>query len=209
MMIQSDLRFLLPIQAEQKIIILGYYPDLAEAISSASCTTIQIITPKNPPQVRPESAQTYRALIDARHGRLPFATASADHIIAPIAHEHKSIAAIVAEISRILRPGGWFLCGIHQTNKLNWLSSSANAVQTLLRHPEFNQATLYGAYPGLHRPRYMIPLTSSGPALHFFQRLFVPRSPQGLHAQRLAVLLVRFGLQRILFNDLGFVAQRI
>ena len=206
MLIQTDLRFLLPIQPEQTIIILGHYASLAEAISSANSTVINFLLSTQ--EFNPGSAHLHQALIVDERWPLPLTRASADHIIAPIIPQHQAIAMLLDEASRILKPGGWFFFGIHSPSPVNRLPFISSMLRILLQRQDFHQAMLYGAYPGLKRPRYLIPLVSSGSAYHFYQRIFVPRSSRGLLAQRLAVLLARLGLQRILFNDFGFIAQR-
>lgn len=220
--VQSDLRFLLPIQAGQQVAIFGHAPELVDAIATAGITPINVLPGDCADKNDNGRAHVYHAAT-AYQQPLPLVSASVDHVLMPVLVDQQP-EWIIGEVARVLKPGGWFFLGISNAQGWQrlclWLgrwkeqsktqpSSSIRAYRRLLKKKRLNVLNCYGVYTDLKHPRYLVPLEIPGAAHHFFEQIIVPYSWQAAVGQRLAVFLTQIGRQQLLFKDFGFVAQRI
>ncbi len=220
---QADLCFLLPLRAGQCAAIFGSAPYLASAVASEDVKTLQVIPVRNanvPPDE--DDAIWYRDL--TADSRKCLASASLDHVFI-LEPGNTCPRALLAEVARLLKPGGWFFLGVQNTERLHRfrmadsrrgrsierdkrLSLSLRRCRSLLKQNNLVFVETYGIHADLDEPRYLVPLESAAVARHFFAQMFAPVTPSASLIWRFAPLLATIGLQRILFRDLGIIARR-
>ena len=208
--VQADLRFLLPIQANQQVAIWGYIPELVEAISDAQahCT---LILPLTQPAAAAEGPYDQVLLKDKS---LPLAQASMDHVFIPQLATTEA-SWLINEVKRVLKPGGWLFIGVRNRFSLYQMgfkqkqryALTLGKLQHLFALPEWEIKQCYGVHEDLQSPQFLISLANPETARYFYDQIFMPHSQTGAWAQRLALRLSKMGGQRFLFRDLGLVAQ--
>ena len=211
--VQADLRFLLPVKAEQQGAILGYVPELVEAIMAASahCTLLPTDEPARSLQASPVYDQR-----QITGESLPLKTASMDHFFVP---QLASAAAswLLPEVTRVLRPGGWLFLGVCNRFSLHQVrlrqqgdyALTLSKLKGLFSADQWQNMECYGVHEDLQSPQYLVSLATPGMAHYFYDQLFIPYSQTAAWGQRLALHLSQMGGQRFLFKDLGLVAQRL
>lgn len=211
--VQADLRFLLPVQAEQQVAILGYVPELVEAITDASahCTLLLADEP-----VKASQALSVYAQKQITSKSLPLDTASMDHFFVP--QLASALASwLLPEVTRVLRPGGWLFWGVrnsfslHQINlkQQRYHALTFSRLKGLFPANQWQNIQCYGVHENLQSPQYLVPLATPGMTQYFYDQIFIPHSQTAALAQRLALHLSHIGGQRFLFRDLGLVTQHL
>jgi len=213
--VRSDLRFLLPIQPEQKIVVLGNAPEMVEVLNASGYAVINLL-----PDISNDSdGKTCQWNPETRQS-LPIATANIDHVLVPLLI-HQQTDWIFGELTRVLKPGGWLFLGFYGNPILNWIGVvlgkrrmqnkacfSVDVIRNLIMENDCLVLNVYGVYRDLSHPRYLVPLENPGVAYHLFDQFVVPRSWQTEFLRRLAAIMIRLGLQTLVFKDFGLVAQR-
>jgi len=213
--VRSDLRFLLPIQPGQIITVLGKAPELVEILNASGLTILNILDDigngddKKSSRWDPDSLQP-----------LPIDTASVDHVIVPLVI-HQRTDWIFAELTRIVKPGGWLFLGFHgnliwhrigiapgNLKIQNQAYFSVHDMKALVIENSYRVLNIYGVYKDHYHPHYWVPLENPGAAYHLFDQYVVPRTWQKEILRRLAALMIRIGMQNFVFKDFGLVAQR-
>jgi hypothetical protein len=211
--VQADLRFLLPVQAEQQVAIVGYVPELVEAVREVPAYGTLLLTG--------EAVETPPALpaYDQRQieeESLPLRDASIDHLFVP--QLATSMASwLLEEVSRVLRPGGWLFLGVHNRFSLHriWLRQQSqyaltwSGLKEMFPADRWQHVQCYGIHENLQSPQYLVSLTIPEISRYFYEQLFVPHSQVAAWGQRLALGLSRMGSRGFLFRDLGLVAQQL
>lgn len=211
--VRADLRFLLPVQAEQEVAILGYVPELIEAIvaAPAHCTVLLADTPARLSQALPvcERKQITGEI-------LPLSSSSMDHFFIP--QLASAVASwLVPEATRVLRPGGWLFLGVHNRFSLYQvrlrqrtdLALTLSRLKGLFPADQWQNIECYGVHEDLQSPQHLVSLATPGMSQYFYDQIFIPYSQVAAWGQRLALYLSQIGGQRFLFRDLGLVAQRL
>jgi hypothetical protein len=211
---QADLRFLLPLRPGQQVAILGHAPSLAAAVVEERIAPTLIV-----PRPEDGNAGYHCQQANAPTQPLPLAAASIDHILIPRLSPDQA-AWVPDEVARVLKPGGWLFLGVSNAEALQRLrpgklkaadrpgsALSGRSARRLLERSGLMLVTCYGVCDSLEQPDYLVPLEPAGVARHFFDRMYVPHSRPAALSQRLSAGLTALGLQRLLFKDLGLVAQ--
>ena len=211
--VQADLRFLLPVQAEQRVAILGYMPELAEAIKAASAHCTLLLTDES---AKPSQASLIYERKQITGESLPLKSASMDHFFVPLLAS-AVISWLLPEVTRVLRPGGWLFLGVRNRFSLHQirlrqqggLAFTLSRLKGLFPTNQWQNIECYGVHEDLQSPQYLVPLATSGMSQYFYDQVFIPHSQAAAWGQRLALYLSQLGGQRFLFRDLGLVAQRL
>jgi hypothetical protein len=219
--VQSDLRFLLPIQPGHQVTILGHAPELATGIANAGGITTIVLSEDS--YMRDYSSICHQVITN--HYSLPLATASIDHMLIPMI-VHRQAARLYSEVGRVLKPEGWLFLGMRNRISLHSLdfryilqkyksaknrqtSLSVRTCRYLLERNNLRVESYYGVYEDLRHPQYLVSLDHANAAHYFFEQIFTPHSWYGALLQRLAIGLTHLNKQSITFKDIGILAQRV
>jgi hypothetical protein len=200
---QAELRFFLPLAPGQRVGVLGDSKQLLDALA-ADGLEITIIPP--PASLPLETAETGNAINDL------------DHLVIP-EYSSDCYDPCLSRIVQRLKPGGWFLIGIHNSESLyRTFSKKGTVVQhcfslresiVLLGKNDIQTVHCYGVYDELEHPEILVPLDTREAACFFFRNIFMPATRFAAWTRPIAVLLASIGLQRMLFRALVIVARRV
>jgi hypothetical protein len=199
---QAELRFFLPLVPGQAVGVLGGSKKLRDSLVSEGFFVSNIPTTEN---LALGSNETGNSINDL------------DHVIIP-EYFPNSYGLSISSIVQHLKPGGWLLLGIHNSEALYHVFSkkrssgqsriSLGKCKHLLYQNGLRIVRFYGAYDMLEHPEVLVPL-DTGEATHFFYRnIFVPATRFAAWTLPVAALLATIRLQRMLFRDLVIIARR-
>jgi len=198
----ADLRFLLPLSAGQRVGVFGDAKRLVETLTGDGLIVKTISQFQNQSLTDPESVEFI---------------GSFDYVIIP-EFSSGNLDACLRRVSQFLKPGGWLLTGIHNSESLSRFLSKADAVQkTLLslrkciRALEENgiQAVgCYGAHEKLEHPQDLIRLDHRVISEYYFRNIYIPNSRLTAWMLPVLILLSSVGLQRMLFRGIVIVARQ-
>src|SRR5688572_25382980 len=136
---QADLRFFLPIEPQQSVLVVGDAPILVNALEAIAKVT---------------AVKTWE---ESAH----FVPHSFHHVLIP--YLPKSVAP--DDILRLLQPDGWLCVGVANAQRLQRLRflkqrpSSARQLSYAQLQGYFpNQQAIYGIHDSLRNPQYFVPL---------------------------------------------------
>lgn len=189
---QADLRFLLPVQPGQQVLLIGDVPILAQALAEVAHLT---------------HLSTWAEMAD-----LP--AYHFDHIFIPRLTK-PMLPDLNAHLTRLIRPGGWACFGVQNARRLHRLRfwkrprHGVEAVQWTLRQCQaFPQTkTVYGVYRSLKQPEILVPLSSPALTRFFIERLLQPASRSSRFVKKFLLILIRFKFHYWVFNDMIIVTQ--
>jgi hypothetical protein len=197
--VQSDVRFLLPLRPGQSVALIGAQQSLMDAVE---CDGMKLSVP---------------AVSD---GTLIMEPSSVDHLIA-VDPALSSRAAMLKEFARVVKRGGSVFIGISNAASLQFLMRRFRGMRegahgltlqraiTSLEEVGFKPESYYGIHTDLSQPSFVVPLEGPHPSHYYFSNVYVPYSLPSVLSRQSAFLLIRLGLQQLLFADLGLVARRI
>jgi hypothetical protein len=211
---QSDLRFTMPLQAGQKVVVLGRAFALAESLTDAGLKALLFFPVAN----RDTTALGH--CIAGEGEQLPVSQRSVDHVLVP-EYTLDMAGWIPGEVVRILKSGGTLGLGFfNQTSLAGWHSSrnpqgtefiplAGATIDQWLSKNGLRLKASYGIWTNLKQPRYLVPLSHKAPVTFFFSQLFTPYSWKTALVQPIVSLAARLGWGQILFPHLYIVAQAI
>jgi len=199
---QAELRFFLPLAPGQAVGVLGDSKHLIEALTADGLTVTRISPPAD------------HSLMTGDSGNLPI---DLDHLIIP-EYSSDCYDPCLSRILQRLKPGGWLLLGIHNSEALYHIFSKKRPVgqfrislgksSDLLSRNGLRIMRCYGAYDELEHPEILVPLDTGEAAYFFFRNIFVPAIRFAAWTRPVATLLASIGLQRMLFRGLVIIARR-
>lgn len=195
----------LPLRPGSDVLVLGDAPPLARTVARAGANPVSVMSSLHRVSDLVGTART------AEPGEgLPLEDESVDDAIVPTVRTYGMPALVLAELARVLRPGGGLYFGVpHRwrfvTNSHAW---SVAGGRRALHDAGFRDVEAYGVrYGGLY-PRFLVPLEDAGAVRWFLTSVCLPLSAR--EAAAIAVL-ARAPSSRAtlaLFPDLGFLARR-
>ncbi len=198
----AELRLLLPLSAGQRVGVLGDAKRLVEALTLDGLFVISLPLFRDQPFTNPETVEF---------------KGSFDHVIIP-EFSFGNLDSCLTHVGFLLKPGGWLLTGIHNSENLYRFLSKTNAVHKTLfslrkcvRALEENgiqAAGCYGAYDKLEHPQDLIRLDHRFISEFFFRNIYIPNSRFMAWMLPVLILLSSVGLQRMLFRGIVIVARR-
>jgi hypothetical protein len=199
---QAELRFFLPLAPGQAVGVLGDSKHLIEALTADGLTVTRISPPAD------------HSLMTGDSGNLPI---DLDHLIIP-EYSSDCYDPCLSRILQRLKPGGWLLLGIHNSEALYHIFSKKRPVgqfrislgksSDLLSRNGLRIMRCYGAYDELEHPEILVPLDTGEAAYFFFRNIFVPAIRFAAWTRPVATLLASIGLQWMLFRGLVIIARR-
>jgi len=199
---QAELRFFLPLAPGQVVGVLGDSKPLIKTLTADGLTVTIISPPADHTLLTDDSGNPNIDL---------------DHLIIP---EYSSDCSdpCLSRIVQRLKPGGWLLLGIHNSEALYHIFSKKRPVgqsrislgksSDLLYRNGLRIVRCYGAYDELEHPEILVPVDTGEAAYFFFRNIFVPATRFVAWRRPVAALLASIGLQRILFRSLVIIARR-
>ena len=199
---QAELRFFLPLAPGQAVGVLGDSKPLIETLTADGLTVTIISPPADHPLITDDPGNPNIDL---------------DHLIIP-EYSSDCYDPCLSRILQRLKPGGWLLLGIHNSEALFHIFSKKKPVgrsrislgksSDLLYRNGFHIVRCYGAYDELEHPEIMVPVDTGEAAYFFFKNIFVPATRFAAWTRPVATLLASIGLQRLLFRGLVIIARR-
>ena len=199
---QAELRFFLPLSPGQRVGVLGDSKPLIETLTADGLTVTIISPPADHPLITDDSGNPNIDL---------------DHLIIP-EYSLDYYDPCLSRVLQRLKPGGWLLIGIHNSESLYRIFSNKGAVLQpffslkeccdLLCRNGIQIVRCYGAYDELEHPEILVPFDTGEAAYFFFRNIFVPATRFAAWTRPVAILLASIGLQRMLFRGLVIIAQR-
>jgi hypothetical protein len=199
---QAELRFFLPLAPGQAVGVLGDSKHLIEALTADGLTVTRISPPAD------------HSLMTGDSGNLPI---DLDHLIIP-EYSSDCYDPCLSRILQRLKPGGWLLLGIHNSEALYHIFSKKRPVgqfrislgksSDLLSRNGLRIMRCFGAYDELEHPEILVPLDTGEAAYFFFRNIFVPAIRFAAWTRPVATLLASIGLQWMLFRGLVIIARR-
>jgi len=199
---QAELRFFLPLAPGQAVGVLGDSRHLIEALTADGLTVTTISPPAD------------HSLMTGDPGN---PTIDLDHLIIP-EYSSDCYDPCLSRILQQLKPGGWLLLGIHNSEAQYHIFSKKRPVgqfrislgksSDLLSRNGLRILRCYGAYDELEHPEILVPLDTGEAAYFFFRNIFVPAIRFAAWTRPVAILLASIGLQRMLFRGLVIIARR-
>ncbi|SRR6266508_2727093 len=196
--VQADLRFLLPLQPGQCVAVIGAKPALINAIK---CDGMKLVVPA------------------VSYGTIDLQTASTDHVIC-VDNRIPADSTMFNEYARVLKPGGFLFIGVSNTASIKFLFRRMRKITKRLHgltvtkgfrtltYAGFKVENCYGIQSDLHNPSFIVSLEKAHPSEYYFTHIFEPYSLLSILGLQAAFLLIKLGLYRMLFADLGMVARR-
>jgi hypothetical protein len=144
------------------------------------------------------------------------------HVVAPKITRAQA-GWLLAEIARVLAPGGWLLVYTRNDHWIQWLAQRSGrrrhgraprpelplgVCTQLLKQNHLTVLTLFGIDGELEQLSHLIPLDQPGAVRFYLHRLIVPSSRASRIARRCAALLTAIRLHSALFRSIAVVAQR-
>ncbi len=199
---QAELRFFLPLAPGQAVGVLGDSKPLIETLTADGLNVTIISLPADHPLITDDSSNPNIDL---------------DHLII-LEYSSDCYDPCLSRIVQRLKPGGWLLLGIHNSEALYHILSKKRPVgqsrislgksSDLLYRNGLRIVRCYGAYEELERPEILVPVDTGEAANYFFRNVIVSTTRFAAWTRPAAILLASIGLQRILFRDLVIVARR-
>jgi hypothetical protein len=213
---QADLRFFLPIEAGQRVGVLGESQPLVEALAADGVGVILLSTAD---ENMPKSGD-FGLRIGQRSPTSPDVGAEVppdlDHLILLECASDRGGTRLFPLLKR-LKPGGRLLLGIYNSDAIYFLFSkkrppgksflSLRKVRDLLDRAGLRLVSCYGAKGGLESPEILVPL-DTGATSFYFRNIYIPAKQVGAWEQVMAASFASFGLQRWFFRGLVVIAGR-
>jgi SAM-dependent methyltransferase len=184
------LAHVLPLRPGAEVLILGEAPLLARSVARRGADPVSVASS-----------------IDEV---LPLEDESVGHAMVPWAGTHGVPELVLAEVARVLRPGGGLYFGVSHrwrfvTNPQAWPVARGRRA---LREAGFHDVEAYGVRYGGFYPRFLVPLEDAGAVRWFLTSMCLPVSLR--EAVAIAALARTPGSRAalVLFPDLGFLARR-
>lgn len=197
---------MLPLRDGDRVLILAQEPTLARSVERRGARPVSLVLSAD---ARDEMVGE---VVTTEHGaEIPLETMSVDHAIVPSVTPYGRPAPVLAELYRVLSPGGGLMLGVrhrrrHVTDRDAWTTSAGRRALALAG---FEDVEAYGVRPDISDPRFLVPVEQSEPLRWFLDSMFLSTSPRSAHAAR---ILSRAAVPRsaalLLFPDLAFVARR-
>jgi hypothetical protein len=175
----TDIRFLLPLSAGQRVLLPAGQPELASALTADGL------------QVATAGEET----VD------PMTGAIMDHAILPDPPAERT-EAFISQAVNALKPGGYLLFAL--LNK-HW---RLHGLRPWLAKQGLTMVAIYGVHPGLHKPSVLVPLMDSKPTHFFLRRRYIPYSFGSRAVYPLALWLASWELHWLLFKEWFVVGRR-
>lgn len=198
-----SLRFMLPIEAGDRVLVLGVSPRLTRSLDGAGCSVLTSVSPHER-----DHAQRVTGDVVVTAGSLPCGDARFDHVVVPILRtEH--VPLVPGELARVLRPdGGLFLGMSYRLRSRARPGTTIRRGRRLLEDNGFGRVSVYGVRRSLESPRYLVPLDSPAVMTWFLSTTYLPQTTRGALAAPVLGTAAHLRMPPLLFPDLGFVARR-
>jgi SAM-dependent methyltransferase len=218
---RAQVRFLLPLTAESRVLDLrcGWG---SVALNLATCTAFVVAMDGRRARLRFVSARRAETRVDTLHAvcanpapHLPFAAGTFDAAIMLDALDRPSAGtgarggkahrAVLREVRRVLKPGGWLLLGA--ANRLGFARPGAEARQHLCTYWGYRQSLATAGFaelachaplPSHHEPFFILPLDRPRLLDRFIDDLFAAQDYRSkLEARGLGAV---YGLARAMWH---------
>jgi hypothetical protein len=198
--------FAIPVDKGDRVLVVGGHPGVTRALDAAGAHPVSVLRVIDSDLSAPLVGDVLPA---PRNGRLAVDDAWADHVLVPVLSE--DIAELFpTELTRVVRPGGTLFVAapskLHQ--RRSPAAHSLAGARRLLEGSGFAGVQSYGIRQSMHRPRYLVPLSSAEALRWFYDAAHLPRSRYGALAARALRALPSRRVHMLLFPAFGFTGVR-